>query len=205
MCWGQEKRDARPLDVLCILLLCLAFWHSPTSTVTLSLRLLLYFTVVVVQVSSTFTYPLTAGVAGAPQVTSQPLSSIFLCSPLPSGTWRTPGLSIPWCCLPMSFSVCLAFFPPSLCLVRWFWPDPMKRRYDHTTAVCVSLRSSAGLRLGPLLGGWSGTSSYWEPVWPSGSALGWKAEGPRFDPLRFSFLLKKLWFTETVLWLCPQS
>ena len=26
------------------------------------------------------------------QMTSQPISSIFLCSPLPSGSWRTPGL-----------------------------------------------------------------------------------------------------------------
>ena len=44
---------------------------------------------------TTFTSPLTAGFVGAPQMTSQPVSSIFLCSPLPSGTWRTPGLSIP--------------------------------------------------------------------------------------------------------------
>ena len=29
-----------------------------------------------------------------------------------------------------------------------------------------------------------------EPVWPSGKALGWYAEGPRFDPLRLSFLFK---------------
>ena len=27
-----------------------------------------------------------------------------------------------------------------------------------------------------------------EPVWPSGKALGWSTEGPRFDPLRLSFL-----------------
>ena len=34
-----------------------------------------------------------------------------------------------------------------------------------------------------------------EPVWPSGKALGWQAEGPRFDPLRLSFLFKNcgLW------------
>ena len=34
-----------------------------------------------------------------------------------------------------------------------------------------------------------------EPVWPSGKALGWKAEGPRFDPLRLSCLYKNggLW------------
>ena len=34
----------------------------------------------------------------------------FLCSPLPSGTWRTPSPSILWCCLPTSSSVCLVFF-----------------------------------------------------------------------------------------------
>ena len=63
----------------------------------------------------------------------------FSCSPLPSWTWRTPGLSIPWCCLPTSSSACLVFFPPSLCLARWFLPDLMNVRHDHTTAVCVSL------------------------------------------------------------------
>ena len=31
---------------------------------------------------------------------SQPFSSIFLCFPLPSGTWWTPGLSFTWCCFP---------------------------------------------------------------------------------------------------------
>ena len=45
-------------------------------------------------------YPLTARVVGAPQMISQPVFSIFPCSPLPSGTCRTPGLSIP--CLPTS-------------------------------------------------------------------------------------------------------
>ena len=56
-------------------------------------------------------YPLTARV-GAPQMISQPVFSIFPCSLLPSGTWRTPGLFIPWCCLPTSSSVCLVFFQP---------------------------------------------------------------------------------------------
>ena len=58
--------------------------------------------------SSSFTYPLTAGVVGALQMSSQPVSSIFLCSPLPSGTWRTPGLSIPFCCLPTTFLFALS-------------------------------------------------------------------------------------------------
>ena len=77
---------------------------------------------------------------------SQPVSSIFPCSPLPSGTWRTPVLSIPWCFLPTFSSVCLVFSPLSLCLARWFWPDLMNGRHDHTTAVCVFSRWSGGLR-----------------------------------------------------------
>ena len=94
-------------------------------------------------------YSLTAMVVWAPQMISQPVFSNFLCSPLPSGTCRTPGLSIPWCCLPTSSSVCLVLFPLSLCLARWFWPDLMKGKHDNTTAniVCVSLRSSGGLRV----------------------------------------------------------
>ena len=90
-------------------------------------------------------------------MTSQPVSSIFLCSPLPSGTCRTPGLSIPLCCLPTSSSVCLVFFPLSICLARWFWPDLMNGRHDHTTAVCVSLWWSGGLRVVQLpAGSWQG-------------------------------------------------
>ena len=101
-------------------------------------------------------YPLTARVVGAPQMVSQPVSSIFLCSSLPSGTWQTPGLSIPWWCLPTSSSVYLVLFPLSLCLARWFSPDLMNGKHDHTTAICVSLRSS-GLRVVQLpAGSWRG-------------------------------------------------
>ena len=70
-------------------------------------------------------YPLTARVVGAPQMISRPVFSIFPCSPLPSGTWRTPGLSIPWCCLPTSSSACLVFFPPFTvpCKMAFARPD----------------------------------------------------------------------------------
>ena len=106
--------------------------------------------------SSHLIYPLTARVVGAPQMISQPVSSIFPCSPLSSGTWRTPGLSIPWC-HPTSSSVCLVFFSLSLCLARWFWPDLMNGRHDHTTAVCVCLQWSGGLRVVRLpAGSWHG-------------------------------------------------
>ena len=64
---------------------------------------------------------------------SQPISSIFLCSPLPSGTWRTQGLTIPWCSRPTSSSVCLVFFHLPLCLARWSWPDPMNGIQQDTT------------------------------------------------------------------------
>ena len=69
-------------------------------------------------------YPLTARVVGAPQMISQSVSSIFPCSPLPSWTWQTPGLSIPECCLPTSSFVCLVFFPLSLCLCKMVLARP---------------------------------------------------------------------------------
>ena len=112
------------------------------------------------QWSSHLIYSLTTRVIGAPQMILQPVSSIFNCSPLPSGTWRTPGLFIPWC-LPTSSSICLVFFPLSLCLARWFWPDLMNGRHVHTTAVCVSLRRSGGLRVVRLpAGSWHGLSRW---------------------------------------------
>ena len=40
------------------------------------------------------TYALTARVVRAPQLISQPVSSILLCTPLPSGTRQTPGLQL---------------------------------------------------------------------------------------------------------------
>ena len=81
---------------------------------------------------------------------SQPISSIFPCSPLPSGTLRTPGLSIPRCCLHTSSSICLVFFPLSLCLARWFRPDLTNGRHDHTTAVCVSFTMARRSSCGPI-------------------------------------------------------
>ena len=107
--------------------------------------------------SSYLICPLTSKVVWALQMISQPVSSIFPCSPLPSGTWRTPGLSISWCWLPTSSCVCRVSFPLSLCLARWFWQDLMNGRHDNTTAVCVSLLWSGGLRVVRLpAGSWHG-------------------------------------------------
>ena len=41
--------------------------------------------------------------------------------------------------------------PLSLCLARWFLPDLINGRHDHTTAVCVSQRWSGGFRVIQLL------------------------------------------------------
>ena len=58
---------------------------------------------------------------------SRPIHSVMLSSHL-------------FLCLPCLLTL-------SLCLARWFWPDLMYGRHDHTTAVCVSLRWSGGLRV----------------------------------------------------------
>ena len=100
--------------------------------------------------SSHFIYPLTARVVWAPQMISQPVSAFLLCSPLPSGTWRTPGLSIPWCCFPTSSSVCLVFFslPLILSTTIFFYTDfnfsaaflaPFFRGLRHTLLVGLGL------------------------------------------------------------------
>ena len=93
--------------------------------------------------------------------TTDDFATIFPCSPLPSRTCRTPDLSIPWCIFPISLTVYLVFFPLSLRLARWFWPDLMNGKHDHTTAVCVSLRSSRGFRVVQLpAGSWHGLSRW---------------------------------------------
>ena len=38
-----------------------------------------------------------------------------------------------------------------------------------------------------------------EPVWPSGKALDWQAEGPRFESASALLHLQKLWSVDTVL------
>ena len=92
--------------------------------------------------------PLTTRVVGAPQMILQPVFSIFPSSPMPSGTCWTPGLSILWCCLPTSSFVHLVFFPLSLCLARWFWPDLMKwETWSCHCSLClftIVRRSSCG-------------------------------------------------------------
>ena len=85
--------------------------------------------------------PLTVRVVGAPQMILQPVFSIF--SMFSTTLWDLPN-SRPVHSLMLSshLFLCLVFFPLSLCLARWFWPDLMNRRHDHATAIWVSLQSS---------------------------------------------------------------
>ena len=126
--WLNQPQDS-PRDISCKIM---------TNTESPVLQIIIIIIII---------YPLTTKVVGAPQMILQPVFSIFPCSPLPSGTCRTPGLSVPWGCLPTSSFVCLVFFPLSLCLARWFWPDLMNGKHDHTTAVWIFLRSSGDLHV----------------------------------------------------------
>ena len=143
-------------------------------------------------------YPLTARVIGAPQMISQPVFSVFPCSPLPSGTCPTPGLSIPWCCLPISFSVCLVFFPLHCALQdgfgqTWWIGDmtiPLQSApfYDHQE---VFVRSNCVLDLGTdfLVGNVIFVWGAWYLAVPpyfhcSYSSLKLCCEGPRFTGIQ---------------------
>ena len=67
-----------------------------------------------------------AKVVGPTQGTPQPVFSSFLRFTLPSGTWQTPGLSIPWCCLLTFFGCCLPYLLPLfilLCKMALARPD----------------------------------------------------------------------------------
>ena len=90
------------------------------------------------------TSTLTVKVIGAPQMISQPVSSIFSVLHCSLGLGELQACPFPDVVFPLlSLS---AFFPLSLCLVRWFWPDLMNGKHDHTTAMRLFtiVRSSCG-------------------------------------------------------------
>ena len=88
---------------------------------------------------------LTARVVAVPQMILQPVFSIFPCSPMPSGTWRTPGHSL---MLSSHLFLCLpCLLSPFTVPCKMVWPDLMNGKHDHTTAVCVFLRSSGDLHV----------------------------------------------------------
>ena len=59
-----------------------------------------------------------------------------------------------------------------------------------SVSLCLSVSLSVSLSL----------SLDCEPVWSSGKALGWQAEGPRFESASALLSLQKLWSVDIVLW-----
>ena len=108
-----------------------------------------------ITIVNTITYPLTARVIGAPQMTPQPVSSIFSVLHHLLGLGKLQACPFHdvfpplFFCLPcllhqqMKMMMSSSFL--SLCLARWFWPDLMNGRHVHTTSVCVSLWWPGGL------------------------------------------------------------
>ena len=88
-------------------------------------------------------YPLTARVVGAPQMISHQFPPFFPVLHCPLGHGELQAYPFPNVVHPTPSSVCLFFFPLSLCLERWYWSDLMNGRHDDTSAVCVR-RSSCG-------------------------------------------------------------
>ena len=90
-----------------------------------------------------FTCSLTMGIISAPQMISQPVFSIFLFS---TALWdHTNSRPVHSLMVSSHLCVCLVFFPLSLCLTRWLWPDLMNWRADsmhcyqdhnHTVSNC---------------------------------------------------------------------
>ena len=91
----------------------------------------------------TFTCPSTAGVVGAPQMTSQPVSSISLCSPLPSGTWRLQVCPFPHVVFPPLFLSDVSSVRCKMVLAR---PDERKTCPYHCSLCHFTMvrRSSCG-------------------------------------------------------------
>ena len=97
-----------------------------------------------------FTYPLTARV-----VEFSPFFSVSHCH---LGLCELQACLLPDVVFPSLPLSALSSLPLSPCLTRWFWPDLMNGRLNHTTAVCISLRRSGGLGVVQLpVGSWHGS------------------------------------------------
>ena len=93
-----------------------------------------------------FTYPLTMRVAGAPQITSQPVSSIFPCSPLPSGLGKLQACSFPDVVFPPLPPSALSSSPFTVpCKMVWARPDEWETcPYHFSLHFCMMVRWCLG-------------------------------------------------------------
>ena len=84
-------------------------------------------------------------VFGAPQMILQSVSSIFPVFHCPLGLGKLQACPFSDVVFPHFPLSALSFSPFHCFLARWFWPDLMNGRHDHTSAVCISLRWSGGI------------------------------------------------------------
>ena len=91
-------------------------------------------------------YPLTARVVRAPQMISQPVSSIFPVLHCLLGLGELQACPFTDVVFPPLSLSALSSSPFHCALQDGFWLDLMNVRHDHTTAVCVFVRWS-GLRV----------------------------------------------------------
>ena len=100
------------------------------------------FTIIIIII---IIYPIIGRFVGAPQMISQPVSSIVPCSPLPPWTWRTPGLSFPDVVFPpLLLSALPSFTVP--CKMVLDKPDERETCQYHCS-LCLftmAMRSSCG-------------------------------------------------------------
>ena len=97
--------------------------------------------------SLSLTYPLTARVTGAPQVTSQPVFLHFSVHHCPLGLDELRVCPFSNILFPPLLLSVLSFFALSLCLAKWFGPDLINGRHVyHCSLHFTMLRlSSCGL------------------------------------------------------------
>ena len=111
--------------------------------IIVTIIIIIIVTVIIINTIIIITYPLTARVVGALQMISQPVSSIFPCSPLPSGTWRTQGLM-----LSSHLFLCLPCLPPFIvpCKLVLSRPDEQESCPYHCSLRLLTMvrRSSCG-------------------------------------------------------------
>ena len=87
---SNSKKSVHSVFISTIICIIDIFKHQSNLFPVQSNQSTIYSSVIIIIIN-----PWTTRVAGAPQMILQPVFSIFPCSPLPSGTCRTPGLSIP--------------------------------------------------------------------------------------------------------------
>ena len=145
--------------------------------------------------------PLTARVVGAPQMILQTVLSIFPCSPLPSGTCRTPGLSIPCMnILAKEEVIRMALWRSKEVQRRWVWSSQCRL---SSFLSYLRHRSSSYIRLWMKISSFQFSPSTDWVVWGTGGTIQQISSSSPFcrRPLRAVLT----WAGMCTLWRCPAS